>query len=545
MAGAHRLRKRLRAAIPVVLGLAACSILFLPPSQGPVRAADRDPSGPEHPVAGGGQHRPVAPTDQLPLSPRTAAGQANARPAGGAAPFLTRPYLHSHAVTSVFDHCNPTYVEDGRVCEYDGRVATSSNGRDPAFSLGYAITPGGRDYLYYDGHNGWDLALNYEPVLAAAPGTVRIAGLDAGGFGLTITVDHGNGLTTRYAHLSQLLVGPGQNVGRGEEIAVSGNTGRSTGPHLHFGLYITGTWTAIDPWGWTGSFPDPWPSDSGDYWVGGNPQDPIITPAWSSLGGTLTSGAAAASWAWTRTDVFVRGTDGGLQHKWWDQGQWSGYESLGGGLESGTGPAAVSWGPNRIDVFVDGGDGQLWHKWWNGAAWSGWEPLGGGLASSPAVASWAGGRLDIVVRGTDNALWHRWYDGGRWSAWEPLGGVTASAPAATSWGLGRIDLFVRGTDSGLWHKWWDRTGWSVWEPLGGALTSAPAASSWGPGRIDLVALLASGTPNHLSWATGWSAWSSLGGTGVVDPAVIDRGSGTIDVFVQGTDAALWYSPVPP
>jgi hypothetical protein len=43
----------------------------------------------------------------------------------------------------------------------------------------------------------------------------------------------------------------------------------------------------------------------------------------------------------------------------------------------------------------------------------------------------------------------------------------------------------------------------------------------------------------------WTGWSSLGGSGVVDPAVVDRGAGTVDAFVQGTDTALWYSPVPP
>jgi murein DD-endopeptidase MepM/ murein hydrolase activator NlpD len=544
MADAHSWRKRFRAAKSVAICLAACSILLLLPSDGSVHATGRRSPEPEHPVAGGGGHRPVAPTDQLPISPQTGGHPAGRRPAGGAAPFLTRPYVRSHAVTSVFDHCNPTYVADGRICEFNGAVAIWSNGKDPGYPLGYAVSPGGTDYLYYDGHNGWDFALNYEPVLAAAPGTVQIAGMDSGGFGLTITIDHGNGLTTRYGHLSQLLVTPGQYVGRGEEIAISGNTGNSSGPHLHFGLYLSGGWTAIDPWGWTGSTSDPWPSDSGDYWIGGNPQDPVITPAWSSLGGTLTSGPGAASWGWGRTDVFVRGSGGKLSHKWWDGGQWSGYESLGGVVAAGTGPAAVSWGANRIDVFVRGSDDGLWHRWWSGG-WSGWEPLGGVLTSSPTVASGAGGRLDVFARGSDQAIWHRWWAGAAWSGWESLSGVGSSAPGATSWGPGRIDLFVRGVDNALWHRWWDGGLWSSWESLGGVLTSAPAASSWGPGRIDLVALLANGVPNHLSWASRWSAWLSLGGTGIIDPSVIDRGSGTVDTFVQGTDAALWYSPVPP
>jgi hypothetical protein len=192
-------------------------------------------------------------------------------------PFLTRPYWSPHYVTSIFDHCNPDYTQDGQVCEFDGTVASRSNGVDPNFAYGYAITPGGTDYLYYDGHNGWDLALNYEPVLAAAGGTVNLAGSDPynPGFGETITIDHGNGFTTRYAHLSQIWVSPGQAVSRGQQIGVSGNTGNSTGPHLHFGVYITSSWTAIDPWGWTGSGTDEWPYDSGNLWFTGNPHDPI------------------------------------------------------------------------------------------------------------------------------------------------------------------------------------------------------------------------------------------------------------------------------
>jgi GH25 family lysozyme M1 (1,4-beta-N-acetylmuramidase) len=265
-------------------------------------------------------------------------------------------------------------------------------------------------------------------------------------------------------------------------------------------------------------------------------------PPWGSLGGTLTSGPAAASWAPDRLDLFVRGTDGALWHKWSSNGQWSGYESLGGAIASGTGPAAVSWSPDRIDVLVQGTDGQLWHKWWSGG-WSAWEPLGCALTSSPAVASWAWGRLDVLARGTDGSVWHLWYAGG-WSRWEPLGGAGGSAPAATSWGAGRLDLFIAGAGGGLRHRWFDGGAWSGWEDLGGALSSAPAASSWGPGRIDLVALQAGGTPYHRSWASAWGPWSSVGGSGVADPAVVDPAYATIDAFVQGTDGRLWASALP-
>jgi hypothetical protein len=171
-----------------------------------------------------------------------------------------------------------------------------------------------------------------------------------------------------------------------------------------------------------------------------------------SLGGVLTSGPDAASWASNRLDVFVKGTDNQLWHKWWDGTRWNGWEPLGGQLTSD--PTAVSWGLNRIDVFAKGTDNQLWHKWWDGARWNGWEPLGGTLASGPDAASWASNRLDVFIKGTDNQLWHKWWDGTRWNGWEPLGGQLTSDPTAVSWGLNRIDIFYRGTDNSLIHRWY-------------------------------------------------------------------------------------------
>jgi murein DD-endopeptidase MepM/ murein hydrolase activator NlpD len=213
--------------------------------------------------------------------------------------FLTRPYLTWHNITSVFDHCNPDYTTDGRVCEFDGSVGLRSNGVDPSFSLGYAQTVGGRDYLYYDGHNGWDYALNYETVLAAAPGTVTLAGIDSINpcFGQNVIIDHGNGYSTRYAHLSQIAVSVGQVVDRAQILGLSGNTGCSTGPHLHFGVYITSSWTAIDPWGWWGApGADPWPSDPGNLWLTGTAMFPLPTAPTSV---SAISGSASATVSWS------------------------------------------------------------------------------------------------------------------------------------------------------------------------------------------------------------------------------------------------------
>ena len=91
-----------------------------------------------------------------------------------------------------------------------------------------------------DGHTGMDLAVPMgTPVRAALPGTVRVAKYDSS-YGYYVTIGHENGLITLYAHNSRLLVSPGQTVQAGDVISLSGSTGRSTGPHLHFEVRING-----------------------------------------------------------------------------------------------------------------------------------------------------------------------------------------------------------------------------------------------------------------------------------------------------------------
>ena len=89
-------------------------------------------------------------------------------------------------------------------------------------------------------HTGLDFAApTGTPIRAAAGGRVLEADRD-GAYGLSLQIDHGNGLVTRYAHASQILVKPGEVVRRGQEVALVGSTGRSTGPHLHFEVLLSG-----------------------------------------------------------------------------------------------------------------------------------------------------------------------------------------------------------------------------------------------------------------------------------------------------------------
>lgn len=91
------------------------------------------------------------------------------------------------------------------------------------------------------GHTGMDLAVpTGTPIRAALPGTVTVSKYNAGGYGYYVMIDHGNGLATLYGHCSKLLAKAGQTVEAGDIIALSGSTGRSTGPHLHFEARVNG-----------------------------------------------------------------------------------------------------------------------------------------------------------------------------------------------------------------------------------------------------------------------------------------------------------------
>jgi murein DD-endopeptidase MepM/ murein hydrolase activator NlpD len=90
-------------------------------------------------------------------------------------------------------------------------------------------------------HTGVDIDGDYSsPLYAAADGTVQKAGWNSGGYGLMILIDHPNGMTTRYGHASKLFVKAGDSVKKGQVIAMMGTTGRSTGTHLHFEVYVNG-----------------------------------------------------------------------------------------------------------------------------------------------------------------------------------------------------------------------------------------------------------------------------------------------------------------
>jgi murein DD-endopeptidase MepM/ murein hydrolase activator NlpD len=102
-------------------------------------------------------------------------------------------------------------------------------------------------------HSGQDFAVPVgTPVKAAHSGTVVKAGPNGGGdgpaYGNAIVIKHANGTYSQYAHLSKIQVGIGQKVATGQQIALSGNTGNSSGPHLHFEIRTTPNYgSAVNP----------------------------------------------------------------------------------------------------------------------------------------------------------------------------------------------------------------------------------------------------------------------------------------------------------
>ncbi len=172
---------------------------------------------------------------------------------GPPAPFLSLPLAQEAPISACFDHEAPIFQKNGSVLLYTGA---------------YTQQP-------YDGHDGWDYAApGGTPVLASAPGKVVWAGwvdtLCPTPAGLVV-LDHGHGYRTLYWHLQTIEAVEGQELGRGERLGTVGNTGCSSGPHLHLTVQHLGRDT--DPFGWCGSEQapdDPWaldPAGTSSHWL--------------------------------------------------------------------------------------------------------------------------------------------------------------------------------------------------------------------------------------------------------------------------------------
>ncbi len=112
---------------------------------------------------------------------------------------------------------------------------TSNTTRSSGFGVRYDPITGRPAF-----HPGLDMAgAFFTPIYATAPGVISFTGVRSG-YGNTIEIDHGGGFKTRYAHLAGVAVSIGQKVAVGQRIGAMGSTGRSTGPHLHYEVWVDG-----------------------------------------------------------------------------------------------------------------------------------------------------------------------------------------------------------------------------------------------------------------------------------------------------------------
>lgn len=123
-------------------------------------------------------------------------------------------------------------------------LGQSYSGPAPSFAPSGSFIWPTRGFIsqgYWAGHRAFDIANAMGiPVVASDSGYVTYAGWSPVGYGYMVQIDHGNGFSTLYAHLSQWYVEPGQTVARGQVVAAMGNSGNSTGPHTHFEIRYNG-----------------------------------------------------------------------------------------------------------------------------------------------------------------------------------------------------------------------------------------------------------------------------------------------------------------
>jgi len=215
------------------------------------------------------------------LSVPRASAHSDPVPAAAVDAFLYPPYPGSASQNSVFDHTSPNYSDsDGRIVVFNGKEARKTcpkpapSGAPPSqpgvcdagYGTYWSYSLG--DWVSYNGHDGIDYGISYRPLYAAADADqVTYAGWydpqnHKSNLGIYVKLHHTNGYYTAYGHMSAVAVQSCSPIGcadipHGEMIGISGNTGNSTGAHLHF-LTKNRSNVPVDPYGWTAPGVDPY-----------------------------------------------------------------------------------------------------------------------------------------------------------------------------------------------------------------------------------------------------------------------------------------------
>ncbi len=380
-------------------------------------------------------------------------------------------------------------------------------------------------------------------------------------------LDHGAGLISYYAHLdsNHILVSEGQAVSQGQVLALSDNSGYpycSSGPHLHFAMHSGATsWNNGSPY-----MPEPMaaPYPTGTYTGFGayGANSGIASPPYTAAISPIEYRPSAVSWGSLRMDLFIRGGDNGIWHRYTSDdinwpGNWENLGSAGGGFTGE--PATATWMPGRLDVFAIGYDGNLWHKWWDGTSWQptsspGWQNIGcGGVTGTPSAAAYATNGLMVIARGTDRTTRTCQWNGAQWVSGS-IGGYTATDPDVISAATNSAEVFILGGDNAVWHAEWAPNQWSgfqSWGSQGGGFVSQPTATYLNGNQIDVFAVSANGYLWDKRYNGTWGSWQPLTGSGgpttiVGSPSGTEWPSGGLfSVIVRDANGALWDCwPVP-
>ena len=208
----------------------------------------------------------------------------------------------------------------------------------------------------------------------------------------------------------------------------------------------------------------------------------------------------------TVCNIYVWGKDNALWQRAYAGNQWGAWARHNDGVITSA-PAAASQGPNHEEVFARGTDGHLWHKWWlAGSGWSRWAPMGappGGFQEGPSAVWRNPNAASVFVRGTDNALWESQFSPAAWQAWVRHAGSLSATPCAGSMNPNYQHVFVRGSDGHLWQQWWP--GGSVGGNISGNSTFIDRPQTNGNPNANLCAI---------------SNWNPGGSGGVYNPHFI-------------------------
>jgi hypothetical protein len=143
---------------------------------------------------------------------------------------------------------------------------------------------------------------------------------------------------------------------------------------------------------------------------------------WEGLGGFQYTSSPTAATSQGAMKVFARGTDGQVAGLTWTPAGWAAPWVVGGST-SGQ-PSVVSYGDPTYDVFIRGTDNYLYHRWYaGGTTWYPWTNVGGAwvMTTDPFAIAWGGSKEDVFAIGNDGSLIHTWFNGSAWQPWENLG----------------------------------------------------------------------------------------------------------------------------